>query len=1325
MIPENIESIGENCFNGIKGIKSLRFAGNKITVINKGVFSNLTTIDRFEIPESVTTIGKGAFSNSTGIEAIVIPKNVTRIYENAFDGCSDLKSVDIRSTKLEDLASAGSFQNCSICNLKISNEIKRLPNYLFEKTGFSDFDLVIPENIEVVGAYCFDGSTGVKSITFEGNKLASIESYAFGHITSIESIVIPESVTEFGSGVFSGCTNLRDVDIRCTQIVDNSGPKLFEYCSISNLRLSDSLTSMPPSMFREAGFSDCDVLIPAGMEKIGSYCFYRATGIKSITFAGDKITTIGEAAFQSCNSASGILRIPASVNEIGKSAFGGCRFGCIINNSSVKITLPLSFDQTWLDYTSQEPITGIANGIAVLQGSQIYPIKDPNAPITAISGIPKNGVQLSDSNTDKGKSISSCKTINLEITPGTSTVRIWATAEDKGLLFFNDDYDGNGLSTYSWTEQSLGTPDQLQLMANNDNCMGSRTDKLIIGMAKGKFGETTVHLTNGLTGDEKIEYASFKVFISGAKYNEEGTEVVGYYKQNGELVKNQYRYVSNTKYYFDDNGDVVTNGVVRIDDKYVLISYNLMVTTEGFWDFAGKTYYVKNDETAAADEIYTIDNKDYIFRADGTMVKYSDSDVKNGEYIFNGAAYTIDKTNNSAKLDDKKIVTSVGSFIWTPSANKNYVKDMTVTASVKVFYKYYKTQITRTAILPATVTLDPLSTDTKKIFNAAISANDYYKDSLTEYDWSEIKSTRTYIVDAVTGNGTQNSGNFGDNAIETGMFTAEFIDGDTYTYTGDQIRPAVIVNNGEKTLVEGIDYTLSYKNNINAAETGPLVIVQGRGNYTNKLEIPFKIAKMSLSDKNKVKIGGLTFKTKMIGNVGSIKPSVTYYGKVLNYNNDYIIEYGNITDSTDINGNPVKVMALTIKAEGAKKNNFTGSQTATAVFGDIAPAVTIEKFDTVNYIYDGTAKDPAAEGKIHIKGIQDSDFDAKVQVTYSDNVNAGICRVTITADGFSGKAVKSFKINPATASLQVDNEAELKAGMPYKSTGVTPYIKIVVNDSTSALDGTELVPGKDYKISYSNNKKVLKYDSGKAAPTAKIQFIGNYKNNKSLQSTTYTIKPAKLLESKVEVTMPSVMVFNSKKRNASAYMLKPNTNLVVTVNGVALTSSEYDVKYTANGEAITNNSIVNCGDVIGMKIIPKGSRMQDLYGTDAYPVPATYKLIDAGNKKDLSKAVVKFLNANDPRRVAQIGYTGTKIEFATSAAAAKAAGLQAFIEVKIDGVALTEEELTGLNIDYANNTLKGQARIFISANETSERFAGCKVQPFNIAAHPFDIFKDL
>ncbi|MDE7266347.1 MAG: chitobiase/beta-hexosaminidase C-terminal domain-containing protein [Lachnospiraceae bacterium] len=67
-----------------------------------------------------------------------------------------------------------------------------------------------------------------------------------------------------------------------------------------------------------------------------------------------------------------------------------------------------------------------------------------------------------------------------------------------------------------------------------------------------------------------------------------------------------------------------------------------------------------------------------------------------------------------------------------------------------------------------------------------------------------------------------------------------------YIYTGSAIKPDIVVGNYDNILVEGVDYTVAYKNNINASTDAapnkkPQITVTGKGNLTGKATTTFEI----------------------------------------------------------------------------------------------------------------------------------------------------------------------------------------------------------------------------------------------------------------------------------------------------------------------------------------------------------------------------------------------------------------------------------------------------------------------------------------------------
>lgn len=109
---------------------------------------------------------------------------------------------------------------------------------------------------------------------------------------------------------------------------------------------------------------------------------------------------------------------------------------------------------------------------------------------------------------------------------------------------------------------------------------------------------------------------------------------------------------------------------------------------------------------------------------------------------------------------------------------------------------------------------------------------------------------------------------------------------DTQRYTGSEIRPSVTVKIGSVVLQQNVDYTLTYRDNVQPGTAS--ILISGTGSYSGSKTVTFKITQLSLSSVT-IKVANQTYngKAKM--------PEVTVKldGKELMQDEDYEVEYRN------------------------------------------------------------------------------------------------------------------------------------------------------------------------------------------------------------------------------------------------------------------------------------------------------------------------------------------------------------------------------------------------------------------------------------------------
>lgn len=301
--------------------------------------------------------------------------------------------------------------------------------------------------------------------------------------------------------------------------------------------------------------------------------------------------------------------------------------------------------------------------------------------------------------------------------------------------------------------------------------------------------------------------------------------------------------------------------------------------------------------------------------------------------------------------------------------------------------------------------------------------------------------------------------------------------GSAYNGSGQKPKLKVSIDNAE--LEENKDYTVSYKNNIDAGKA--TAVVTGAGRYGGSIETTFEIATADIS-KASVLIPSQSY-------TGSeLKPDakVTLNGKTLKAGKDYTASYSD----------NVKIGTATVTIKG--KGNYSG--TATGKFEirkevlDISKA-SVNKIDDVTFTSEPI--EPALKVSYKDKALkQGTDY----EVSYSDNVNAGKAAFTLYGKGdYTGTLSGNFKIAPANIS---DATVELdSSSYTYDGTAHEPK-------ATVTLNGKSLSSETEYELTYADNT-----NAGNA--TATVTGKGNYSGR---VTATYSIAPADI--SSAQVTIP-------------------------------------------------------------------------------------------------------------------------------------------------------------------------------------------------------------
>ncbi len=327
-------------------------------------------------------------------------------------------------------------------------------------------------------------------------------------------------------------------------------------------------------------------------------------------------------------------------------------------------------------------------------------------------------------------------------------------------------------------------------------------------------------------------------------------------------------------------------------------------------------------------------------------------------------------------------------------------------------------------------------------------------------------------------------------------------------------KPIPVVTINGKKLKYKTDYAVSYEPSYTDGftEAGKYAVkVVGKGNYSGEVMSTFTLAdnesttlmskavvsdmktgtsytggELKLADLAKKSDGNVKVKIKLTGEKSTV---------LLSEGVDYTVSY---RDNVQIG---TATVIFTAK-EGNDKHLVGEKRVNYKIAGKSLSKTKIElkpnesENATTTYIYTGKQVKPQivinTKGANPVKLKQGEDY----TVEYQKNIGAGTAIVYLKGIGnYTGTIKKSFKIKAVDLSKTTEDKltAEIDRASIVKNDRGCYEPKVSVH-----YYGRLLIEGKDYTLSYKNNKNAGLSTAGKKAPTVIIRGLKNYTKTKSL-----------------------------------------------------------------------------------------------------------------------------------------------------------------------------------------------------------------------------------
>lgn len=385
------------------------------------------------------------------------------------------------------------------------------------------------------------------------------------------------------------------------------------------------------------------------------------------------------------------------------------------------------------------------------------------------------------------------------------------------------------------------------------------------------------------------------------------------------LSQDQYVYDGSSK---KPAVTVTYKGQVLIQNTDYTVTYtndtnagNAVATVTGKGIFAGSknlNYIIEAIDIGSYKLEIQSDSYNYDATEKKPEVKVVISEIAGKKYYLNASSYTVKYENNKNVGTANVTVTGAGSYSGELKGTFKILPRDIAGATVITSQKSYG--YTGKEIKPEVAVT--LSDGTGLIFGTDYTVS--YEDN------TDIGTATVNVIGRGNYTGKAN-GSFG---IGADIKDAEIVlSMDQYIYSGRRNTPKATVVFAGKTLVENVDYTISYEDCIDAGTAR--VVVSGKGNYGGTAEKTFEIARKGITGAN------VTIPQECYEYISKeIRPEATVTlsdGTVLKNAIEYIVDYtdnievGTATITVTGTGNYIGYVTKTFTIIEAKKDD--GSET--------------------------------------------------------------------------------------------------------------------------------------------------------------------------------------------------------------------------------------------------------------------------------------------------------------------------------------------------------------------------------------------------------------
>ena len=1290
-IPDTVTSINSGAFSGAKNLKTVTIP-NSVVTVGDSAFRNCISMTDSIIPDSVKGMGTYIFGDCKSLNKVTLPCNIVDIAEGTFYNCSNLVEVDIPE-KVR-VIRKNAFYNCDSLDKIILPQVFDT----IEAYAFYDCDnlrtIKGTENLSTIGTYAFYNCTALKDISLSSFKGIEIPAYTFSKCSQLQEVVLPYGLCTIKNNAFSEIPNLITINIpRTVSQIDNTA---FSYTKKMTVYGVAGTYAEEWAESVGAAFVNQEVAATeASLNKNELTINKGATEKLLLTIAPSNFT-------DEINWKSGNTNV-VTVDNTGKitaKAVGTAVVKVTVGNQSAsckvtvvqpvtslylsKSSLPMEATDTYVLTVSVSPSDAFNKAVKWESSDETIATVNQEGVVTAL----KKGKATITVSTLDGSNIK--KTCTVEVKNNAYIVQSPAELESPHPYANNCSdiwvytlKDADKIEvTFSQETMLEEDFDYLYLFDKDKNQIGKYTGQELAGKTVTITGDTVRIQLSTDTGGTEYGFKVISVTPAGQKQAAMPKASVAPGEVDWGTTITLSTSTEGASVYYTVDGSQPTKDSILYKEPIVVEKDTVIkaiAVKKGFVDSipAIYSYTIPQCSVIFDSNGGTEIEAQYVYR--GQRAKKPDAPHKENE---NFAGWYLDGKLYDFKLPVNSSMTLIA--YWTeyeellmPSSNLRSGMQIEKGTAISLFSEenadVYYTLNGEEPGMDSMIYTHPIVVEEETTIKAMAVKTGFKNSQVAIFHYTVAEKGSLW--------GEVEPEDIPEDGIPDGMWIAGVKD---VVYTGQPIKQDIRVYDGKTRLAEKTDYTLTYKNNTNAAEKGaekaPSIIVTGKGNYEGKTTITFTILPQSIETDNEMIVAD-DLTVAFTGKAQKPVPTVLFNGKKLAVKKDFVMTCkGSPTGSYTEEG----VYEVVLNGIG----NYTGSRVLNYTITKTIPISKVKVSTIKVQHYTGKEIEPEFTlkyGKYELK--EGVDY----FVTYLNNVEIGKAAVLIEGIGkYSGIRRTEFKIE-GTAITKAKVTGLQNTVYNGKQQTATPVLTI-----KNGKEEVILTEGVDYTVTYQNNKNT---------GTATVIFTGinGYYGTmkKTFKIMPFDLKTDTAEQFKVESGISTAFV----KTGATP---KP----VITFNGTVLTEGkDYTLKYANNKKVASAGDLKAPTVTITGKGNFKGTRTVTF---DIVPQDLSNLTLEAADKVFQNKAknyTTKFnvLDSNGKKLAVKKDYEIVKYAYADGSEVKDTdiipAGTEIFVTVKAKEGSGFTGELTGSYLIVQADISK------VAAKVTDQIYTGSAITP--------------